>query len=91
MTRVVGWIEPDSGQLWRAEVRLEDPRIIFAARHAAPTLRVHFALHKPLGVIVPARMEEEFYDSVQRSGVGNARDDNFRRFDTAARLVRPPN
>ncbi len=91
MTRVVGWIEPDSGRLWRAEVRLEDPRIIFAERHAAPTLRVHFGLHKPLGVIVPMRMEEQFYDSVQRNGVGNARYENFRRFETDARLVPPPN
>jgi len=91
MTRVVGWIEPDSGQLWRAEVRLEDPRIIFAERHAAPTLRVNFGLHKALGVIVPTRMEEQFFDSVHSSGVGNARYDNFRRFETDARLVPPPN
>jgi len=91
MTRVVGWIEPDSGQLWRAEVRLEDPRIIFAERHAAPTLRVNFGLHKALGVIVPTHMEEQFFDSVHSSGVGNARYDNFRRFETDARLVPPPN
>ena len=42
MARVVGWIEPDTGRLWRAEVRLEDPRLIFAERHRPTTLRVHF-------------------------------------------------
>jgi len=36
-------------------------------------------------------MEEQFFDSVHSSGVGNARYDNFRRFETDARLVPPPN
>jgi hypothetical protein len=91
MTRVVGWIEPDTGHLWRAEVRLDDPRIIFAERHSSPTMRVHFTLHKPLGIVVPDHMQEQFYDGVHKSGVGNARYRNFRRFDTDARLVPPPN
>lgn len=90
MTRVVGWIEPDSGQLWRAEVRLEDPRLIFAKRHRPTTVRVHFKLHKELGVIVPDKMEEWFFDSVHGDGFGEGRYRNFRRFDTAARIVPPP-
>lgn len=90
MARVVGWIEPDSGQLWRAEVRLEDPRLIFAKRHRPTTLRVHFKLHKELGVIVPDKMEEWFFDSVHGDGFGESRYKNFRRFDTAARIIPPP-
>ena len=90
MTRVVGWIQPETGELWRAEVRLDDPRIIFAERHASPTMRVNFTLHGPLGLVVPDHMEERFYDGVQRGGVGNARYRNFRRFDTDARVVPPP-
>ena len=40
MARVVGWVEPEAGRLWRAEVRLQDPRLIFAERHRPTTLRV---------------------------------------------------
>lgn len=90
MARVVGWVEPDSGQLWRAEVRLEDPRLIFAKRHRPTTLRVHFKMHKELGVIVPDKMEEWFFDSVHGGGFGESRYRNFRRFDTATRLLPPP-
>ena len=88
MARVVGWIEPETGRLWRAEVRLEDPRLIFAERHRPTTLRVHFKANKDHGLIVPDRMEEWFYDSVRGDGFGEARYRNFRKFDTAARLVR---
>jgi hypothetical protein len=90
MARVVGWVEADSGQLWRAEVRLEDPRLIFAKRHRPTTLRVHFKMHKELGVIVPDKMEEWFFDSVHGDGFGEGRYKNFRRFDTVTRLVPPP-
>ena len=90
MARVVGWVEPDSGQLWRAEVRLEDPRLIFAQRHRPTTLRVHFKLHKELGLIVPDRMDEWFYDSVHGDGFGEGRYKNFRRFDITTRIVPPP-
>lgn len=90
MARVVGWVEPDSGRLWRAEVRLDDPRLIFAKRHRPTTLRVHFKLHKELGVIVPDRMEEWFFDSVHGDGFGEGRYRNFRHVDTATRVVPPP-
>jgi hypothetical protein len=79
MARVVGWIDPASGRLWRAEVRLEDPRIIFAERHRPTTLRVHFKPNKELGLIVPDRMEEWFFDSVRGEGFGEGRYTNFRR------------
>ena len=88
MARVVGWIEPETGRLWRAEVRLDDPRLIFAERHRPTTLRVHFKANKDHGLIVPDRMEEWFYDSVRGDGFGEARYRNFRKFDTAVRLVR---
>jgi hypothetical protein len=89
MARVVGWIEPDSGRLWRAEVRFEDPRIIFAERHRPTTLRVHFKMHASLGIVLPDRMEESFFDSVRGSGTSDARYRNFRRFETTARVVPP--
>jgi hypothetical protein len=85
MARVVGWIEPENGRLWRAEVRFEDPRIIFAERHRPATLRVHFKLHAQLGLLVPDHMEEWFFDSVRGSGISNGRYRNFRRPDAAAR------
>jgi len=90
MTRVVGWVEPATGQLWRAEVRLEDPRLIFAERHAPTVVRVHFKAGGPSGLIVPDRMEEEFFDSVHGKGDGQSRYSNYRRFQTAARVLPPP-
>jgi hypothetical protein len=90
MARVVGWVEPDSGQLWRAEVRFEDPRIIFAERHAPTVVLVHFKANGPNGLIVPDRMEERFFDSVHGIGDGESRYRNYRRFETAARVLPPP-
>jgi hypothetical protein len=89
MARVVGWVEPDTGQLWRAEVRLEDPRLIFAERHAPTVVRVYFKASGPNRLIVPDRMEEEFFDSVHGRGDGESRYGNYRRFQTAARVVPP--
>lgn len=83
MARVVGWVEPDSGELWRAEVRLEDPRLIFAERHRPATVRVHFKRHTGLGLIVPDYMEEWFFDSVRGDGFGEARYRNYRRWTDA--------
>ena len=90
MARVVAWVEPDSGQLWRAEVRLEDPRLIFAERHAPTVVRVHFRANGPNGLIVPDRMDEEFFDSVHGKGDGQSRYGNYRRFQSAARVLPPP-
>ena len=90
LSRVVGWVEPDTGQLWRAEVRFEDPRLIFAERHAPTIVRVHFKANGPNGLIVPDRMEERFFDSVHGNGDGESRYANYRRFETAARVVPPP-
>jgi hypothetical protein len=90
MARVVAWVEPDTGQLWRAEVLLEDPRLIFAARHAPTVVRVHFKANGPNGLIVPDRMEEEFFDSVHGEGDGQSRYGNYRRFQTAVRVLPPP-
>lgn len=90
MARVVGWIEPETGQLWRAEVRFEDPRLGFAERHAPTTVLVHFKATGPDGLLVPDLMEERFFDSVYGPGDGESRYRNYRRFDTAARVVPPP-
>jgi hypothetical protein len=89
MARVVGWVEPDSGQLWRAEVRFEDPRIIFAERHAPTVVLVHFKANGPNGLIVPDRMEERIFDSVHGIGDSESRYRNYRRFETAARVLPP--
>jgi hypothetical protein len=87
MARVTGWVEPETGQLWRAEVRLEDPRLIFAERHAPTVVVVHFKASGPDGLIVPDRMEERFFDSVHGRGDGESRYRNYRSFETAVRVL----
>lgn len=59
-------------------------------RLSAAAIGAQEPLHKRLGVVVPDHMEEQSFDSVRRSGVGNARYKNFRRFDTDAQMVPPP-
>ena len=81
VARVVGWIEPDTGRLWRAQVRLTDARLIFAQRHPPSEVNVYFAEDSALGLLVPERMEEQFFASERAEipGTGEAHYRNFRR------------
>lgn len=85
--RVTAWVEPDSGRLWRAHVRLTDARVIFAERHRPVDLQVDFAEHRELGLLLPDRMRETFYAGTRGNGTSDARYTNFRRFSTTARVV----
>lgn len=81
VARVVGWIEPGSGRLWRAQVRLTDARLIFAQRHLPVEVTVYFEEHRELGIMVPERMEEQFFASERAAspGTGQAHYRNFRK------------
>jgi hypothetical protein len=89
-TVVRAWVEPATGRLWRAHVRLVDGRVRAGGIKALPaTVDVHFVEHPALGLLVPDRMEEEFFAQGRGPGRGDARYTNYRRFTTAARLVPP--
>jgi hypothetical protein len=50
---------------------------------------VEFAFDKGLGVMVPIEMREDFFVDLG-SGRGQYTYSNFRRFQTSARIVPPP-
>lgn len=89
LTVMRAWIEAGTGRLWRAHVRMVDARIAVGNRYVAQrtTLDVRFAEHPTLGLLVPDRMDEEFYAAERGHGQGEARYKNYRRFSTAARVV----
>lgn len=91
LTTVRAWIEPDSGRLWRAHVRMVDARVKVSNKFIAQpaTLDVRFAEHATLGLLVPDRMDEEFYAAERGHGTSEARYTNYRRFSTGARIVPP--
>lgn len=78
------WIEPATGTIWRIEwiYRPEAP----IQTSATPRLRVDFAPHAELGMMVPVLMTEVF-NAVGGRGEGRATYTNFRRFGTSARIV----
>ena len=87
------WIEPSTGRLFRAFVSI---RVLSTAQ--APfdwTLRVEFAPHRELGLLVPVGFEEHFFVQSPQfgakvqigSGQSRARYSNFRRFTTSARIL----
>ncbi len=84
-TRVSAWVEPDSGRLCKAEVRLRDGRVGVPAFTAVVT--VEFERNANLGLTVPVRMQELFFIPQRSSGEGEATYSNYRRFTTAGRLV----
>lgn len=84
-TTVRGWIDAESGALWRAEVRMKR----FNTNATRSKLRVEFAVDKGLGIMVPIEMREDFL-AVLGTGRGHYTYSNFRRFQTSARIVPPP-
>jgi hypothetical protein len=85
-TAVIAWVEVATGALQRAEVTLEPPQPIVARENHV--VSVEFAMHPQLGLRVPVRLTERFWAGGK--GDGKAVYDNYRRFDTAARIVPPP-
>lgn len=82
-TLVTAWVELDGGVLQRAEVTLIPP----VAARENHVVRVEFEPHAQLGIRVPTRLTERFWSG--GTGEGNATYTNYRRFETAARIVKP--
>ena len=83
---VRAWVDA-RGRLLRAEVNT------FASADAvepSSRIRVEFAEHKALGMLVPSEMRETFPVEPPARGYGVATYSNFRRFQTAARIVPVP-
>ncbi len=84
---VRAWINEQTGQLLKAEVRTF---VSFEAKEPDNSLQVEFAEHKALGMLVPVRMLETFAAERPSRGDGVATYANFRRFQTSARIVPQP-
>jgi hypothetical protein len=80
---VKAWIDPDTGQLLRAEVRSLAP----LGHDTTNIIRVDFATNATLGLLVPIEMQEVFPVGPNREGRSVARYSNYRRFQTSARIV----
>ena len=82
---VSAFIEPRTGKLWRADVVARDPRDSrWAFDHV---ISVEFREDRTLGLLVPATMHEVFFAGQNRNAHGDADYSNYRRFETAARIV----
>jgi hypothetical protein len=85
-TVVWAWIEPATGRLLRAQVTARDVRIGMPAFDAV--VRVEFRHDDKVGMLVPFEMKETFF--VARGlpgGTSAAKYTNYRRFQTAGRIV----
>ena len=87
LTRGTAWIERESGALWRAEVFYRDHLpTLKESRAEEAEIKVEFARHNDLGLLVPTEMKEVFAVPFG-IGEGTARYSNFRRFSTSARII----
>ena len=84
-TVVWAWIEPASGRLLRAQVSVQDAQLSSTAPFTA-VIRVDFREDGTLGMLVPFEMQETFFVE-SGSGSGTAKYSNYRRFQTAARVI----
>lgn len=84
-TVVWAWIEAASGRLLRAQVSTRDARL--GIRSFIPVIRVDFSENAALGLLVPSEMNETFFVEPRGSGTSIAKYRNYRRFQTAARIV----
>ena len=87
-THVTAWVEPDSGRLCKAEVRMRDGRL--GVQEFTASVAVEFTRHERLGLTVPSRMTEVFFIPQRSAGESEATYSNYRRFTTSGRLVPPP-
>jgi hypothetical protein len=85
-SRVTAWVEPETGRLRKAEVRTKDAQL---GAWFEAVVRVEFGDDVALGVLVPTRMDEVFFDPPRGRGEGEATYSNYRRFTTSARIVPP--
>lgn len=85
---ISAWVEPETGRLWRAQVKSRDVRI--GVLPFDTVIWVDFRPDETLGLLVPYEMKEEFFAGRFREGTGTARYTNYRQFKTAARIVPPP-
>jgi hypothetical protein len=85
-SRVTAWVEADTGRLWKAEVRTKDAQL---GAWFEAVVRVEFGEDAALGLLVPRRMDEVFFDPPRGRGEGEATYVNYRRFTTSGRLLPP--
>lgn len=78
------WID-SNGAVLRAEVTTFAS--FKAMEESENRVRVEFAPHKALGMLVPIEMREQFPIAAEYRGSSVARYSNFRRFQTSARIV----
>jgi len=83
-TVVRAWVEVETGALQRAEVTLVPP-VTAKENHV---VRVDYEMNDRFGVRVPVRLSERFWAG--GTGEGKATYRNYRRFETGARVVPPP-
>jgi hypothetical protein len=81
---VRAWVDPETGALHRAHVRLRAP----GPSRIENQITVSFEPDAALGLLVPVKLSEVFYYGGFGSGEATYR--NFRRFGTSARIVPPP-
>lgn len=86
-TVVWAWVEPASGQLLRAQVNAKDAR--FGGPRFSAEVRVDFKNERTLDLLVPSEMNEKFFVDDSGTGTGTAKYTNYRRFQTAARILPP--
>jgi hypothetical protein len=82
---ITAWVEPSTGRLIRAQVKIRDARIGVLPFDAI--IQVEFRLDQKLGLLVPYEMKEEFFAGRFREGTGTARYSNYRQFRTMTRVV----
>ncbi len=82
-TIVRAWVEVETGALQRAEVTLIPP-VTAKENHV---VLVDYEMNDQFGLRVPVRLSERFWAS--GTGEGKATYRNYRRFETAARIVPP--
>jgi len=81
---VSAFVEPGTGRLWKADVITRDPRPSAEFDHV---VSVTFKENNALGLLVPAKMHEDFFAGHDRKAWGDADYSNYRRFQTSARIV----
>lgn len=84
-SQVEAWVD-DQGRLLRAAVRSRP--LTARGWRDYPSLRVEFRRHQALQLLVPIEMREEFTTATRgQMGRSVAKYSDFRRFETAARIV----
>lgn len=85
---ISAFVEPATGRLWRADVIIRDPRP--SMTQFDHIVSVTFEENRTFGLLVPAKMREDFFAGHDRKAWGDAKYTNYRRFQTSARIVPPP-